>query len=150
MKCLLSILPFLTALSLASQAQQTLPNTCGESLLQTERDFARLSAQKGLEGWLSFFAEDATIFPVKKPVITGLPAIREYYTQVGFSPAGLTWEPTRAETSPDGQLGYSYGYWQLEETDSAGKKTTYNGKYATVWKKQADGRWKLVLDMGTN
>ena len=150
MKALLLILPFLVTVSFESFAQEIPATTDSLSLIRADLEFARISAQQGLEGWLSFFADDAAIFPARKQVIVGLPAIRKYYAESGFSPAGLTWKPAKAEASPDGQLGYTYGYWQLEETDSAGKKTNYNGKYTTVWKKQADGSWKLALDMGTN
>jgi ketosteroid isomerase-like protein len=35
----------------------------------------------------------------------------------------------------------------MTENDAAGKPMTDKGKYLEVWKKQADGTWKCVVDM---
>jgi ketosteroid isomerase-like protein len=49
-----------------------------------------------------------------------------------------------------GDLGYTYGNYQLKAKDKDGKVVTRYGKYASIWKKQKDGSWKVVLDMGNS
>ncbi len=56
---------------------------------------------------------------------------------------GMSWKPIRAEAAKSGELGYSFGNWKYETQD-----TTYYGNYYTVWRKQADGSWKWILDGG--
>jgi ketosteroid isomerase-like protein len=49
----------------------------------------------------------------------------------------LRWEPLGAEVS--GNLGYTYGLY---------RSSNGYGKYVSVWKKQRDGSWKIVVDAG--
>lgn len=115
-------------------------------LVALDEEFGRASAEKGLEGWLSFFAEDAAIFPRNAPIVRGKSAIREQYAKTHFTPEGLTWKPAAADAS--GDLGYTYGTWQWTGKDADGKPVTQTGKYLTEWKKQKDGTWKVVADFG--
>jgi ketosteroid isomerase-like protein len=39
------------------------------------------------------------------------------------------------------------GTYQGTMNDAKGKPITDRGKYVTVWKKQADGNWKVVVDI---
>lgn len=118
------------------------------ALLKMEADFARASAARGVEGWLSYFAPDAAIFPPSADIVTGLPAIRAHYQKTGFTPAGLSWTPVFAEASACGDLGYTFGNWEAVEKDAKGAPVTYRGKFLTVWKRQADGSWKVAADIG--
>jgi ketosteroid isomerase-like protein len=47
-----------------------------------------------------------------------------------------------------GDLGYTFGNYVLKAKDKDGKPVVEYGKYATVWKKQKDGSWKVAMDMG--
>jgi ketosteroid isomerase-like protein len=49
-----------------------------------------------------------------------------------------------------GDLGYTFGNYVLKAKDKDGKPVVEYGKYATVWKKQKDGSWKVVMDMGNS
>ncbi len=118
-------------------------------VLAADMEFAKVTAEKGLDGWLSFFAKDATIFPRKGPAIQGLPAIVEYYRKTGWTPEGLTWQPQRASISDSGDLGYTWGLATWKGKDAQGKPVSGHGKYLTVWRKQSDGSWKVVADIGS-
>jgi ketosteroid isomerase-like protein len=58
--------------------------------------------------------------------------------------------PVKAEMAASGDLGYTYGTYVFEDKDQDGKLITAYGKYATVWKKEKDGSWKVVMDMGNS
>jgi ketosteroid isomerase-like protein len=45
-----------------------------------------------------------------------------------------------------GELGYTSGTYDFSMKDASGKIISDKGKYVTVWKKQADGTWKVLLD----
>ena len=62
----------------------------------------------------------------------------------------LTWAPVKADMAASGDMGYTYGNYELKSKDKDGQLVTHYGKYASIWKKQKDGSWKVVLDMGNS
>ena len=60
----------------------------------------------------------------------------------------LLWTPVGADISAFGDLGYTYGTFEFRSKGKDGKAVVDYGKYTSIWKKQADGSWKVVLDMG--
>ena len=56
----------------------------------------------------------------------------------------LTWYPALADVAQSGELGYTTGPWALSQND----KPQSAGEYVTVWRKQPDGQWKFVVNMG--
>ena len=43
-------------------------------------------------------------------------------------------------------MGYTYGNFTFHITMPDGSPLDDYGKYATIWKKQADGSWKVAVD----
>ncbi len=43
---------------------------------------------------------------------------------------------------------YETGTWSYSYTPSGQDKRTSGGRYVTVWKRQADGHWKILADLG--
>ncbi len=60
----------------------------------------------------------------------------------------LSWQLTRAEVSTASDLGYTVGTFVRTVNDPEGKPLIQRGKYVTIWKKSADGNWKVVVDIG--
>jgi ketosteroid isomerase-like protein len=117
-------------------------------LIQADKDFDKATAARGAEGFLSFFDGDATILPKSGAPVSGkavLAAVfKETWAQPGYS---LRWTPLKAVMAASGELGYTYGTYERKRLRE-GKPTVETGKYVTVWKRQPDGKWKVVLDMG--
>src|SRR5688572_30447154 len=65
-----------------------------------------------------------------------------------FDPSGpsLTWEPYEGEVSSQGDLGFTRGRFLFAGKDAAGKAVTERGEYLSIWRKQPDGAWRLVVD----
>jgi ketosteroid isomerase-like protein len=118
------------------------------ALVKAEADFEAARAQKGLEGWLSFFANDSADFPSTGPITFTKAAMRERLSKTWNSNASLQWQPVKVDVAASGDLGYTVGTWQLTGKNRKGEPVSMKGKYMTVWKKQADGAWKVVADMG--
>src|SRR5208337_1946474 len=62
----------------------------------------------------------------------------------------LTWTPTDAMMGPSGNMGYTWGHFEGRSKDANGNPVLTSGRYITMWRKQADGTWKVVLDAGAN
>jgi ketosteroid isomerase-like protein len=120
-----------------------------QAIAKAEADFAKARAERGLEGWLSFFADDTADFVRGGPFTFTKEEMRRHL-QKSFDPADqLTWKPVKIDVAASADLAYSVGTWQLKGKDAAGNDVTETGKYITVWKKQKDGSWKVVADTGT-
>ena len=129
-----------------------LPAAAGESdtLLQLDQEFDQATADKGVEGWVAYFAENGSLLPESGPPTTGPEAIRKAMEPLLSDPENsLRWQPTRAEILIPGVLGYTVGRFQRRTRNPEGQKLLLEGSYGTIWRKQADGSWKIVLDTGS-
>jgi ketosteroid isomerase-like protein len=57
----------------------------------------------------------------------------------------MKWEPVGGDVAKSGEMGYTYGTFKITPTII---DTVVYGTYVSVWKKQANGSWKLMLDSG--
>jgi ketosteroid isomerase-like protein len=117
-------------------------------LITTDQAFSRMSTEKGLNAAFIFYAADSTVImrDGKLPIIGKNEMTRIYMARPDTGMI-LKWNPVRADISQSDDLGYTFGDWELYLKD---KDTTLYGNYVSVWKKQADGSWKFILDTGVN
>jgi ketosteroid isomerase-like protein len=118
-----------------------------QELLDADRAFARATAERGLDGWMSFFARDARLNSPQGH-LQGHSALRAYYAAVFIPGFTLEWEPFHAEASADGSMGYTLGTSVATARGPNGETKVRRGRYLTVWRRQADGSWKVVTDLG--
>lgn len=112
-------------------------------LRAADRAFLQATRERGIEGWLSWFAVDAVVFPPSGPLAVGGAEVRRHYTsQSGFPPKGFVWEPETAGISAAGDLGWTSGRWGNDASGTA----VWSGKYLTVWRKEGVDVWKVVAD----
>ncbi len=114
------------------------------SLVEAERAFARTCVEKGIrDSFIAFFADDGINFtphPVNtKETMSRRPPARP--------PITLDWAPVYGDIAQAGDLGYTTGPYVLTD-QSPQKRPPQHGVYFSVWKKQADGSWKVVVDAG--
>lgn len=122
------------------------------ALMQADRDFAVATAQRGPAGWVSFFAEDGAMVGGAGE-IAGHDAILRAVTPNFTNPdRRLAWHPVRADVARSRDLGYTVGEFQVLVRSSSGNvdSAAAHGRYLTVWRKQADGSWKVTADIGSN
>ncbi|HUX44276.1 MAG TPA: nuclear transport factor 2 family protein [Terracidiphilus sp.] len=118
-------------------------------LFGLEARFAKDVAELGGAAFAKWSADDAVLLGNGKAPVVGKVAIAR---AAAWSPKDyqLTWTPTDAVMSPVGDMGYTWGHYEGHSKDASGNPVTTSGRYITVWRKQADGTWKLVLDAGAN
>lgn len=118
-----------------------------QNLLKTDIEFSKTSVEKGAaEAFYFYLADDAVQLPAGSPPIVGRKAIRE--SMPGSSEAVLKWELVKAEVAKSGDIGYTWGNYELTWQGEDGKTETVSGKYLDIWKKQPDGTWKVIVDIG--
>lgn len=135
----------MTALLLcAYQAQNTTRDKALESLANAERAFSATSEAKGIsKAFTEHLAPDGLVF-TPKPTNA-----HAFYASAPPSNALLTWYPAHADIANSLDFGYTTGPYQLKATPDAAKATGA-GFYLSVWRRQADGQWKVAVDMGNS
>ncbi len=110
--------------------------------------WSKASEAKDLEKSVSYYADDAVFLVDKGALVKTKDAIRLAWKDL-VAPDGptLTFTTTFVEVARSGDIGYEYGTYDLTTPSKKGPPKVDKGKYATVWKKQADGNWKAIVDI---
>jgi ketosteroid isomerase-like protein len=115
-------------------------------MVATERAFAQASADKGTrDSFLMFIADDGILF--RPTAVIGKKWLLEHPVPVTENRPLLAWQPIFADMAAAGDMGYTFGPWEFKRNINDQKAVGF-GHFATVWKKQADGNWKFVIDLG--
>ncbi len=139
---------FFVFLFLALTACNNRKPSGSEVLNEADRFYSALSAEKGMNAaFLAMFDSAGVILRANQRPIEGYKAIKDLLMSESDSTFTLTWEPLFAKIAASGDLGYTYGTYQI--TDKVSDSVTGMGKYATIWIKKSDGKWKAILDTGS-
>src|SRR5262249_51783383 len=114
--------------ALARQEKPTQPKEKADSkadlkaeLMDADRAFAKAAAEKGLDGWMSFMADDAVrVVPLGGKAHVGKAAVKELDAAMFADPKRkLVWEPTDGGAFADGKHGFTTGRFRvLVRTDT--------------------------------
>jgi ketosteroid isomerase-like protein len=103
--------------------------------------FAGDTKKRGIEGWVAAFATDGGMLRKGKR-IEGHAAIRELMGQV-LGSGTLAWAPITSGQYRN--VGFTVG----KATFTGAKpEDSWKSSYVTIWKRQADGTWKVLFDTG--
>jgi ketosteroid isomerase-like protein len=136
---LAALVPLAAALSAGAGLPPAL-----QQLFDTERAFVRLAAEKGFrDSFYEYFADEGIAFnPHPFRVRLALAA-----QPPSAGPMGAAWAPVYGDIAQAGDLGWDSGPLRFEVRDGAPAR---HGMFFSVWKRQADGAFKVVLDVGTD
>jgi len=120
---------FVTALlfiSFSAIADVTEDVRCREMFIDADARFVGNSVSRGpaevAEAWSAFFADNGP---------------------------DIKWRPQFVEILEDGNLALSRGPYRMITRDAEGKATEFWGTFNSVWRRHADGIWKIVFDAGS-
>jgi len=114
-------------------------------LLELDGKFEKSVAAGGGKAFASWFADDAVTLNNGRPAVMGRAAIA---AQAKWDPKTyqLTWTPQGAQMGPSNDMGFTWGHYEGHSKDKNGQPVVISGRYFTVWKKVADGSWKVAMD----
>lgn len=126
-----------------SDNQKKTATYSADDILNADMAFSDMSRQVGMKkAFIEYISDEGVLLRPGHLPLKGADAI-DFLSQLSDSNYTLTWKPSRGEISKSGDLGYTYGVYELSTADSV-----YKGTYVSIWKKQSDGTWKFVLDSG--
>lgn len=134
------------ALLIAASAPGPLAADEADELRAAELAFAATVAERDRDAFAAFL-DDESVF-VSNVVLRGRQAIVEGWAPF-FVDGGprLVWHPELVEVRSDG-LGLTRGPYTLTMTAADGSETSASGLFTSIWRRGADGRWKVLFDAG--
>ena len=103
--------------------------------------FAATMARRDAAAFAGYVADDAVFINGGSP-LRGKPAVIEFWSRFFAGPtAPFAWAPEIVEVAGDGALGYTEG-------PVASPKGEVFARFCSTWRRDADGRWRVVFDNG--
>lgn len=118
-------------------------------LMELEGRFGQAVAAGGGKAFAAWFADDAVTLNNGRPAVLGRANIA---AQAQWDPKTyqLTWSPEGAQMGPSNDMGFTWGHYEGHSKDANGQPVVISGRYITLWKKVADGSWKVAMDASAN
>lgn len=117
---------------------------------QADIAWSKTGETKDLQASLTFYTNDPIpiMMPPNGPMVVGKEAILRFFQPIYETPGfSVKWEPVEVEVARSGDIGYVRGVYESTVNDSKGNPRSDKGKYIEIWKKQADGSWKVALEI---
>ena len=140
--------PTMVAFVIGACTQQP-DSAVGQTALR-QADSAYTAGMRALDvpGLVALYAADAVMYPPGEPTRTGLDAIREYATVFAATPGlRMSAELQTLMVSRSGDLGYTINLVNATYNDARGKPVGERLRDVHFWRKDAGGKWKLVVDV---
>lgn len=138
----------------ASTSAPATPDTSAvdeKAIRDSEAAWVKAFATKEPANAEAFYADDADSMLPDMPIMTGKQAILAgMKPELGDPDFTLVFAPNKVVIAKSGDLAYSQGTFHYTTTDPKTKKRVgQSGNYVEVYKKQADGTWKVEEDIAT-
>jgi uncharacterized protein (TIGR02246 family) len=113
-----------------------------------DTDWSATIGTMNADEFAKLVAADGKLMPPNEAMVSGTDAVRQWASRMMANPGfKASWQPTTVEVAASGDLGYSVGTYEMQMQMPDGTPMNDHGKYATIWKKQADGTWKVAVDI---
>lgn len=117
---------------------------------QADAAFSRVAGQSGAPtAFAQYAAPDGATFGGSGAINLGPAAIRASLQASRSAQAAWSWVPVYGVSSAGGDLGYTIGEATIRPPNAT-PADIYHGKYLTVWRRQADGSVKYLIDVGNS
>jgi uncharacterized protein (TIGR02246 family) len=113
------------------------------------QDWGKAVEAKNLDQTLSYYADDAWVYPQNAPIAKTADQRRSVWAAFFATPGASDMEGNieRIEVARSGDLAVEYDTFAMTMNDKKGKPITETEKSVVTWKKQADGKWRVITDI---
>jgi ketosteroid isomerase-like protein len=118
-----------------------------QSLRDLDAQWSKAASNKDLEKTVSFYSDDANVFPPNAAAVTSKEGIRKVWKEMMDLPGfAISWKATKVEVAKSGEIGFVSGTYEVTFSDASGKPMKEQGKYLEVFEKK-NGTWKCGADI---
>jgi uncharacterized protein (TIGR02246 family) len=139
---------------MGSCAPQAAPDTREadeRAIREIEIEWSKAIAAKDVERCMSFYADDASALEPGKPMVTGKDAMRKGMAAFLAIPGmSITFQTAKVLVARGGDLAYTHLTYAMTVNDAKGKPVNDTGKGVMVYRKQPDGKWKIVAEIANS
>jgi ketosteroid isomerase-like protein len=139
MKSAILLVYLVSGLIAPAQAPATPQNAAETAIRNADETWAKAVETKSVEQTIACYDSEAMTAGSAMIPAQGLTAIRSmwtnYLSRPGFS---LTWKADKILATESSTVAYSTGFWN--------SGTAAPNPYIAVWRKQPDGKWKVLID----
>ncbi len=116
-----------------------------ELLLDADRAFSRMSEEDGFKtAYMHMLDSNGVLLRPGYMPIAGADAV-EFLSRVNDADYTMKWRPKGGALAKSLDMGYTFGTYTITPKNG---DAVIAGTYINVWKKQADGNWRYVLNSG--
>ncbi len=120
------------------------PQEAAKQIAETEWAFAKKASDTTMTiAFLEYLHDEAVVFR-PEPVNGKL-----WYSSRPPSSAQLKWWPIYVIASSTGDMGLSTGPYEFR-TENSDTVPVYHGHFVSIWQRQADGKYKVMADLGNS
>jgi ketosteroid isomerase-like protein len=116
-------------------------NEQAQQVRAAEVGFARTMATRDRAAFATFVADDAIFFNARGALRGKTAVVQAWARYFDGAQAPFSWEPDTVEVVESGTLALTSG--PVRDTD--GKQI---GTFNSIWRRDRDGRWRVVFDKG--
>ena len=142
---LLSLMSLMCASALANDSEEAKVKAAVEDRYN---DWLAAANKKDASAMMNLYDENAVLLPKSEEPVLGKPAIAEYYKKLFTNPqfVPFTLKSDWNSFHAVGDIAIATSVFEGDVTRD-GKQIHFRGKNLLVWKKQADGSWKIFRYM---
>ncbi len=147
---LLALLAFLAVASLAVHRPSLATDLAAAeaAVRETDAEWAAAARTASVEAWTAFYASDSVILLPDDRLTSDTKTIRHSVSHLLARPQlSVAWSPIKVEVAWSGEQVLVIEAYEVRFDDSRGAPVSDRGRRLEIWKKQADGTWKCVVDI---
>lgn len=138
----LFVIAFSTVSSAAGNSEQDI-----EAVKKVLKDYGEYNLAGDAQSWSELHAIDVVKMPPDKPAITSREALYEGKVKAFAKTKVTGWNLETKEVEIMGDRAYTWGVYKVEiEVLKTGDIINVDGKFLTIYRKEADGRWVITHD----
>jgi ketosteroid isomerase-like protein len=150
MRCgLLALLGFTVVASLAVHRPSLAADlaTAEAAVRKADADWVAAARTVSVDAWMAFYADDAVTLLPNEQLASDKENVRHSVSHLLALPHfSVAWSPIKVEVARSGEQALLIEAYELHFRDSRGAPVSDRGRRLEIWKKQADGIWKCVVD----
>lgn len=114
---------------------------------KADAEWAAAARTVNVDAWMEFYAADAVVLFPNDQLASDTELVRHSVSRLLALPhLSVAWSPIKVEVARSGEQALLIEAYELRFGDSRGTPVSDRGRRLEVWRKQAHGIWKCVVD----